>query len=186
MIGSVSGGNTASPAQFLNQIFKRLDSNSDGSIDQADLALASKNRDSQAPASVDPKKAFGQIDTNSDGKITESEFVSFANALRQKGSGAKGAGPAGEGGPRGMPPGGGRRTSALSSTSSTGSTGKTYDPKDTNRDGVVSPQEEALYDSMHPDLGNGSASTISNPVTSYDSSGNGTSQTSPSILDIFA
>jgi hypothetical protein len=47
----------------------------------------------------------------------------------------------------GKAPAGGAQQSAASA--STGST-KTYDKKDTNKDGTVSAQEELMYDLQHP------------------------------------
>jgi hypothetical protein len=184
MIGSVAGSTSSAP--YLTQLFKKLDANTDGSIDQAELTSVSANRASIPQSTTDAKGIINRIDTDSDGKIAESEFESFAISLRQNGSGTTGEAASAEGGPHGMPPGGGHRTprstsGTSASSKSTGSTGATCDPKDANEDGVVSLQEETQYDIAHP-----SAASMNNPVTSYNSSGADSSHSFSAIIDTFA
>ena len=106
-------------------------------------------------------------------------------------SGMKGANPGGMGGATGMPSGGGRKPSsatdgATASAFASGSTSKTYDTKDTNKDGTVSLQEELLYDITHPDWTKASSSQATGSVSGYDSSGKGSAQSVSSLLDVLA
>nr|WP_315234475.1 XopAW family type III secretion system calcium-binding effector [uncultured Albidiferax sp.] len=111
--------NTNTAAGLMTQ----LDSNSDGSLNADELVngitsivpLPSTMEFAQTRASND---SFASLDADGDGKLSEAEF----NAGRPQGAG----GPP----PAGPPP-------------SSSSTDTTYDPLDTNKDGIVSAAEAA-------------------------------------------
>jgi len=110
-----------------DELFSKMDSNSDGSLssDELDQGMQSvmppppstmdfaQSRSDSGTSSTD-NDMFAQLDTDSDGSLSQTEF----EAGRPQG----GNGPQGAGG------------SATSSTT-------TYDPLDTNEDGTVSAQE---------------------------------------------
>lgn len=60
-------------------MFKKLDTNGDGSVDQAELQAAKK--DGKGP---DPAKMMQALDTNGDGKIDESESEAGIAKMKEK------------------------------------------------------------------------------------------------------
>lgn len=122
-------------------IFKKMDSNGDGSIDKSELkaAMAQKSKDAQDTVDVDA--VFSQADANNDGKIDQSENESMVKKAGAKG----GTPPSGGAGPSGgTAPAGG--SGAAASTQDT----KIYDKRDLNKDGTVTTQEEIKYTLQHP------------------------------------
>lgn len=143
-----------------DDLFSKVDGNSDGSIDSDELKTL------QEQMGLQDDDAFSRLDTDSSGSLSADEFAagrpqggqgsqSAGGTLNVQGSsqgtqGAQGGrGPGGPGGAGGPPPAGGGDGDAddtsTSSTSSSGSTSSstTIDPLDTNEDGVVSAQERA-------------------------------------------
>ncbi len=116
-----------------DDLFSKVDNNSDGSIDASELkAFADKIK---SDTGQDVSERLGKLDTDGDDKVSKGEF----EAGRPKGPEGTGGkrpahGPQGAGGPPPAGgPGGAQPASASSST--------TYDPLDTNQDGTVSEME---------------------------------------------
>jgi hypothetical protein len=80
--------------------------------------------------------------------------------------GGGGAKPAG-----GAPPSGGASQKSSTKESSSSSTSPTYDPRDTNQDGIVSPQELAAYVISHPGAAEDNTSTTTTPTNSQVQAG---------------
>jgi hypothetical protein len=134
------------PRPKPEDLFNALDTGSKGYLTQEDLQSAIVNisdegvklsaADSQARA----KEIFSKIDANGDGKATLEEFK---QAAPERPSG----GPPPAGGPQdakgGKPPGGGPRGGGAAKSEAS------YDPADTNKDGVVSELERMAYSAKH-------------------------------------
>lgn len=154
-MNSIGGSSGFDPARMAAELFKKADTNSDGGIDKSELKAMMS---SKGPAdNVD--KVFASADTNGDGKIDSTENASFLQKVgteMQARSEKSGSRPP-QGGAGGMPPppsgggqgGGGAQDNATVSNSSDST--KTYDPRDTNKDGKVSYQEEVAYAQKHPE-----------------------------------
>jgi len=152
-IGSQGGFNQA---QMAAQFFKKADVNGDGGIDKAEFKTMLSQGPDGKTGTMDTDKIFNEIDADGNGKISQAENE---NAMKKMG---------GQGGepPSGPPPGGMGGSGAQKSDAAGGSSSssKTYDVKDTNKDGTVSLQEEMAYAIKHPNDGSDSdnkTSTIS-------------------------
>ena len=96
------------------QMFAKLDSNSDGGVDEAEF-IAGAPQDGRGPSESELKEMFATFDTDSDGSLTAEELDSgFKNS---RPSGPPPGGVAG-----GPPPGGGAGGPPPSSASSTSAT----------------------------------------------------------------
>lgn len=142
---------STSKAQAADDLFAKVDADGNGSIDKSELTALMNAMAQDEPASGSTTGTtsanddkFASLDTNGDGSLTQAEF----NAGRPSGGAGGAGGPGGPGGPGGMPP-------PPASGSSTDST--TYDPLDTNKDGVVSALELAA--------GAASGATTTDPLT---------------------
>ena len=117
---------SAAPGQAGDDLFGKVDSDGDGAVSQTELQalLEAMSGGTASQTGVSSDDAFAALDTDGDGSLTQAEF----DAGRPSGDGAQAGGmpPGGAGGPRGAGGAGG--------TSET----TTYDPLDTNEDGVVS------------------------------------------------
>lgn len=112
-----------------DDLFSKVDGNGDGAIDSDELAAL------QEEMGIEDDGAMDRLDTDEDGSLSAEEF---AAGRPQAGQGAQGGqAMGGMGGPGG--PGGAGGSDGTESASST-----TYDPLDTNQDGVVSAQERAV------------------------------------------
>ncbi|MBI5472392.1 MAG: EF-hand domain-containing protein [Ignavibacteriae bacterium] len=84
MIGSVSGGGnqfmTASLQERQKEMFTRLDSNSDGTIDASELSAVQKQH-GKGPSAEELMK---EIDTNGDAVIDEEEHNTFIAKMEEK------------------------------------------------------------------------------------------------------
>jgi Ca2+-binding EF-hand superfamily protein len=128
------------PTQMAANIFKKADGNGDGGIDKDEFKKMLSEGPGGKTASTNIDKLFSEADANGDSKISQDEF---SNAIKKMG--AQGGPP-----PGGMGGGGAQKLGAAGSSSSSS---KTYDVKDTNKDGKVSIQEEMAYAIKHPDGG---------------------------------
>ena len=165
MISSIASGNaTQHKRPTPEDIFKKMDTNGDGSVSEQEFESAFvsiSEKGGQAASSTDEAalkaKAdalYKKMDTDGDGKLSQTEFTAAAKAHEtEHAQGTKGAHEH-----HGHGHGGGG-AGAASATSQV----KTYDPADTNKDGVVSAQEEAAYQAAQAakaTLNNASAQAI--------------------------
>jgi hypothetical protein len=113
---------------MASKLMKDLDPNNTGKVskDQFVSGLTAKG-----VSTADATNMFDSIDTNKNGSITKSDIESAIKDGNLKP-------------PSGGPQGGPRSAGGASNTS------QTYVAADTNKDGVVSPQEAAIYAISHP------------------------------------
>lgn len=124
---------SASSTSGEDDLFGKVDTDGNGSVSKEEMQSLMKLMDKLASdsglgstSSSSSSDLFSKLDTDSDGSLSKAEF----EAGRPQG----GKGPQGAGGmPPPPPPGGAGGSGSASST--------TYDPLDTNEDGVVSAQE---------------------------------------------
>lgn len=122
------GGNSG----MQDDLFSRIDTNGDGSIDKDEMTVVTDKFKSDT--GKDGSDMFTQLDSDGDSKLTQAEF----DAGRPEKSGS----PQGAGGP---PPGGGPgKTRGGGGAQSASGDSTTYDPLDTNKDGVVSELERLV------------------------------------------
>lgn len=146
-------------ANHQAKMFAKVDTDGNGSVDQSELGTMLDKISQKTGASFgDTAKVFTAMDTNGDGTLSADELgkgmkslmqassstVDFAQARKSGNTGGgdpdgDGDGPRGAGGPSaGPPPGGASGATATSSAGGSASSSTTYDPLDTNQDGVVS------------------------------------------------
>jgi len=78
-VGSLgSSSSSVSLAQMRQELFKKLDADSDGKISQTEFASTQKTQDSAADEAL-----FDQIDTDRDGSISETEQDAFLTTLEE-------------------------------------------------------------------------------------------------------
>ncbi len=136
----------------LETLGNALDS---GSLTDAKQALAQlqKNAPAQAGNSNNPISAkietLGKALDSGDLSAAKTAYADIQKTLSQRPTG-------GGGRPSGPPPSGANSSSNAAATSSSN---KTYDVKDTNKDGKVSYQEEAAYIVTHPDAAKTTSAT---------------------------
>lgn len=124
--------------QAGDDLFGKVDSDGDGAVSQTELQalLEQMSGDTASQTGVSSDALFSQLDTNGDGALSEAEFDAGRPSGEPGGQGggmqAAGDMPPPPGGPGG--PGGPAGATGSSGSSSTAS----YDPLDTNEDGVVS------------------------------------------------
>ena len=118
MISGISSSSTTSLAELRQQMFNKIDSNGDGSIDKSEMTALIEQNSSTLVSSI-----FGSQDTNQDSLISQIEFDSGMAKLGQEMKGGKGAH-----GAQGTPP---------------PPPEKVFDTADTNKDGVVTREELA-------------------------------------------
>ena len=129
---------SAATGEAGDDLFGKVDSDGDGAVSKTELQalLEAMSGGTASQTGVSSDDAFAALDTDSDGSLTQAEF----DAGRPSGDGAQASGmppggAGGAGGPRGAGgPGGPGGAGGAGSTSET----TTYDPLDTNEDGVVS------------------------------------------------
>lgn len=176
---------TGTTAPKAADVLAKLDTDGNGTLDKSELKAGIKSllpapnsthefAAQHVPAGSDPiSKAptFEQLDSDGDGTISKAEFsagTAQASTDIAKPSDANGAVA-----PSGPPPGGGGGGgSGPAATSS--SSGTTYDPLDTNKDGVVSAQEQAA---------GGLKNVLADLLKAIDT--NGDKKISPSEVDTF-
>lgn len=167
-----------------HDLFAKVDGNSDGSVDQAEMTAFTDKM--KAETGRDSPTSFAKLDSDSDGKLTQDEFDAGRPTDITKGeAGVEAANrapppPGGPGGAKGAP-----QSNATDSTY--------YDPLDTNQDGTVSELERlagalkefvSTSDSESSSTSNDAILKLAKLVYEQISSGN-TSQ-STSTLDAVA
>ena len=122
---------SAATGQAGDDLFGKVDSDGDGSVSQTELQalLEAMSGGTASKTGVSSDQVFSQLDADGDGSLSEAEF----DAGRPSGAEGEAGGMQAMGGmppPPGGPGGAGGSSSAAS-----------YDPLDTNEDGVVSAAE---------------------------------------------
>lgn len=128
---------TGGTGQTGDDLFGKVDADASGSVSAEELqALLEKMSGGTASQTgVSSDELFSQLDTDGDGGLTQAEFDAGRPSGTPGGGRDGGGGIGGVGGMPPPPPGGAQAASTNSST--------TYDPLDTNEDGVVSAAELA-------------------------------------------
>jgi len=131
---SDSSTSTGTTGQAGDDLFGKVDTDGDSAVSQTELqALLEKMSGGTASKTgVGSGELFSQLDADGDGRLSEAEFDA-GRPSGEAGGGAVGGMP--------PPPPGGPRGPGVASASNTSTT--TYDPLDTNEDGVVSAAEQA-------------------------------------------
>ena len=173
---SRSANGTSGSGGSQEDLFAKIDTNGDGSVDKAESKVLSDKIKSET--GKDTSDMFAKLDTDSDGKLTQTEF----DAGKPEGSAQGAKGPGGPGGP---PPGGGPGgpggPGGAGKSESTAN--KTYDKLDTNQDGTVSELERlvgAIKDAAKASKGD---STGDGTETS-EANASDSKETSASFVDV--
>lgn len=131
---SSSASNAASAkGQAGDDLFGKVDSDGDGSVSKTELQalLEAMSGGTASQTGVSSDDAFAALDADGDGSLSQAEF----DAGRPSGDGPQAGGMPPPGGPGGPGGAGGPRGAGGAQASSESTT---YDPLDTNEDGVVS------------------------------------------------
>ena len=170
MVSSITGGSGPSAAalkKIQDEIFKKNDLNGDGKISKDELTQVAAQSAKSTPGSAGQKgptadEIMTSMDTDKDGSISRLEsdagVAKVTQQMQAQGAGRKGAPPPGGPPSGGPPPSGG---SAPSGTSGGSGSTKSYDKKDTNKDGTVSDLEELAYALKHPETATKTSSSAS-------------------------
>lgn len=134
--GGSADAETTATGQAGDDLFGKVHSDGDGAVSKTELQalLEAMSGGTASQTGVSSDDVFSQLDADGDGSLTEAEFDAGrpSGAPGEAGGGmqAMGGMPPPPGGPRGAGGAGGAGATSDSST--------TYDPLDTNEDGVVS------------------------------------------------
>ena len=128
--------------KIVDQIFQAADKDSDGKITRDEMSQAADTVG--FPQGLSADETFQQLDTGNKEFITRQDAEAALNKLAQEMETQKQQGTSG-GRPSGGPP-----MAAGSGSASDSSTDKIFDKKDTNKDGIVSYQEELEYAMNNP------------------------------------
>ena len=134
--------NAATMRKMQDDMFNKIDSNGDGGIDKAEFSDLAKKLSEVTGKSLKADDAFSKYDKNGDGTLSKDELGTFMKDNAP-------APPKGMGGKGGPPSGGANKSGAPAGGAQSGSS-KSYDKKDTNKDGIVSALEELAYDLKNP------------------------------------
>lgn len=143
--GRVQGPQDLDPANSKD-LFAKVDTNGDGSIDAAESQVLSEKI--KADTGKDTSDMFAKLDKDGDGKLSKAEFEAGKPPRGAGGpGGAQGSGgPQGPQGAGGPPPGGalGGRGGPGGAQGKQSASSTSFDPLDTNQDGVVSEAERLV------------------------------------------
>ena len=148
-VGSGSGGGfdpSKMASMMASKMMNDLDPNNTGKVtkDQFVSGLTAKG-----VSTTDATKMYDSIDTKKTGSITKSDIeTAIKNGNLKPPSGGPQGGPRGAGGPGGSGRSGG--AGGAGGTGGASNSSQTYAAADTNKDGVVSTQEAAIYAISHP------------------------------------
>jgi hypothetical protein len=148
---SYQSASDSDPMAKMKQLFQNLGSALDsGNLSDAKNALAqiqksapANSSDGNNPISAKVEKLSKAIDSG-DLKAAQEAYADIKKTMSQGPTNQARAG--GPGGPGGASPGGAKQSSGANGASSK----KEYDKKDLNKDGVVSAEEEIVYDLKNP------------------------------------
>ena len=150
-IGSGSGGGfdpSKMASMMASKMMGDLDPNNTGKVtkDQFISGLTAKG-----VSTADATKMYDSIDTKKTGSITKSDIeTAIKNGTLKPPSGGPQGGPRGAGGPGGSGKSGGPGGGGAGGAGGASNSSQTYAAADTNKDGVVSAQEAAIYAISHP------------------------------------
>jgi Ca2+-binding EF-hand superfamily protein len=134
----------------VNELFSNLDADSSGDLNATELKaltdrmaadLSGSTGTDNSASSAAAAAVFKALDKDEDGAISKGELTAAVSSKQGGDLSAQGMPPGPP--PGGPPPAGGGGGGGSASASSTSSNSTTYDPLDTNEDGVVSAQERA-------------------------------------------
>jgi Ca2+-binding EF-hand superfamily protein len=148
-----------------DDLFSKVDANSDGSVDATELKLLTDKIKSDTGQDVSAQ--FSKLDTDSDGKLSQAEFEAG------KPQGPQGAGDGqsvqGANGPSGPPPAGGPGgPGGAGGTQGASGSDTTYDPLDTNQDGTVSELERLVGELQSASSSAGSSDEATSTAAKFD------------------
>lgn len=167
----------AATGQAGDDLFGKVDGDGDGAVSQTELQalLEAMSGGTASKVGVSSDEVFSQLDADGDGSLSEAEFDAGrpAGGAGEAGSGLQAmggmpppGGPRGAGGPGGA---GGASASADSTT--------TYDPLDTNEDGMVSLTERLAGSTSNSSVEQDAITALFNAI---DTDGNATISASES------
>jgi len=194
---------SASNASSISQLFAKLDTKSQGYLEQSDLTSAF-SQISSGTSSTAASEVFSALDSNGDGKVTESEFSTTLSKLQSELESQfsqmrmNGHGGHGSQGMAGMPPpppendAGFSKDELSSQLSEMGSTDskrsafisnivQNFSAADTNGDGKVSMSEAQSYNS---NSNSGSSDTSSTTTGTGSTSGSTTANDAQVMFQI--
>jgi len=156
-IGSLSYQPTGAVDPFtkMKQLFQQLGSALEsGNLSNAKEAMAELQKNAPARAGGENNPLSAKIETlnkavdSGDLKAAQQAYADIKKTISQRPPAPRGGPESGRGGASagGPPPGGAKKSSTTGDSSSSN---KTYDKKDTNKDGTVSLMEELTYSLMH-------------------------------------
>ena len=156
-MGEMGGGSDGSQ----DDLFAKVDTDGDGKVSQDELKVLSNKI--KEDTGQDVSQDFAKLDTDGDGALSQTEFEAGRPQPPQGSQDTRNAqgpgGPGGPGGPRGPGGPGGAGGAQSASSAST-----TYDPLDTNQDGVVS-EVERMVGELREALANLSSSDASSKTS---------------------
>lgn len=160
--GSTGGFDPSKMASILaSKMMSDLDPNNTGKVTKDQFVSGLTNK---GMSTADATKMYDSIDTKKTGSITKSDIeTAIKNGNLKPPSGGPQGGPRGAGGPGGSGKSGGPGGGGASGTGGASNSSQTYAAADTNKDGVVSAQEAAIYAISHP-------STVATDSTKTDPS----------------
>jgi hypothetical protein len=145
--GSSGGFDPSKMASMMaSKMMNDVDPNNTGKVtkDQFVSGLTAKG-----VTTADATKMYDSIDTKKTGSITKSDIeTAIKNGNLKPPSGGPQGGPRDAGGPGGSGKSGG--PGGVGGAGGASNSSQTYAAADTNKDGVVSAQEEAIYAISHP------------------------------------
>ena len=145
--GSTGGFDPSKMASILaSKMMSDLDPNNTGKVTKDQFVSGLTNK---GMSTADATKMYDSIDTKKTGSITKSDIeTAIKNGNLKPPSGAPQGGPRSAGSPGGSGKSGGPGVAGGAGGASNSS--QTYAAADTNKDGVVSAQEAAIYAISHP------------------------------------
>jgi Ca2+-binding EF-hand superfamily protein len=86
---SARSGSTSSSRPNQDEMFKKLDSDGSGGLNQSELDAMAKNISSMTGQTIDTKNAISTYDANGDGQLDKTEMDTMMKATMEKSSGSQ-------------------------------------------------------------------------------------------------